>query len=566
MVDSTGTRRSAKPRVDAFTFVLHWALVAVLAISLLTGLRIAADYNESIAGRLASSLDWLLLKGRVIDWHVIAGWTLTFISISYAAFVWRSRQAMRVKLDRAVLRNLAQARRTGRIWSSVSAWLAINVVVYQVAFTLIALMAATGWMLYSGVRLGLSAHTISTVHGIAAWSFIVYVALHVLTQLKAGNFWKIFRPRLDYTVAAGLAVVLSATAVAAAYLADRGGLDELRIAKVEVAPVLDGDGSDAAWRKARAVAVHTARGANLRNGEVTVDVRAVHDAERVYLQFRWADPQRSQKHLPLVKTEAGWRVLQSAYETNDETGYYEDKLAVLLSRRAALATGTVHLGQDLVEGPHQPITRGLHFTDDGSIADLWHWKSVRTGGMTPGFADDNYFGPPMPSTTPKVRYTGGYTQDPKQSGGYTLNFTKVDPDKPLGDTLVVPKFLPGSPEVFARMGALDLDQEASDAGVWFMDAAETVPYDPALDDYPVGTVLPGVVIDGPFTGDRGDVLAAGQWRDGHWTVEMSRLLDTGSQLDLPLAHGQELYLWVSVFNHNQTRHSQHLHPVRLALD
>ena len=566
MVDWTGTRRSAKPRVDAFTFVLHWALVAVLAISLLTGLRIAADYNESIAGRLASSLDWLLLKGRVIDWHVIAGWTLTFIAISYAAFVWRSRQAMRVKLDRAVLRNLAQARRTGRIWSSVSAWLAINVVVYQVAFTLIALMAATGWMLYSGVRLGLSAHTVSTVHGIAAWSFILYVVLHISTQLKAGNFWKIFRPRLDYTVAAGIAVVMSATAVTAAYLADRGGFGELRIAKIQVAPVLDGDAGDAAWREARAVAIHTTRGANLPKGEVTVHIKAVHDGERVYLQFRWADPQRSQKHLPLVKTEAGWRILQTAYETNDETAYYEDKLAVLLSRRAALATGTVHLGQDLVEGPHQPITRGLHFTDDGSIADLWHWKSVRTGGMSPGFADDNYFGPPMPSTTPKVRYTGGYTQDPKQSGGYTLNWTKVVPDKPLGDTLVVPKFLPGSPEVLARMGAADLDTEASDAGIWFMDAAEAVPYAPELDNHPVGTVLPGVVIDGPFKGDRGDVLAAGQWRDGHWTVEMSRLLDTGSQFDVPLAHGQVTYLWASVFNHNQTRHSQHLHPVRLVLD
>jgi Ethylbenzene dehydrogenase/Prokaryotic cytochrome b561 len=566
MAGSTGTGRSAKPRVDAFTFVLHWALVVVLAISLLTGLRIAADYHESLAGRLASPLNWLLLEGRVIDWHVIAGWTLTFIAISYAAFIWRSKQLMRIKLDRAVLRSVAQARRGGRLWSSISAWFAINIVVYQVAFALIALMALTGWMLYSGVPLGLSSYTFSTVHGIAAWGFILYVTLHVLTQLKAGNFWKIFRPRLDYTLAAGVAVVMSATAVTAAYLVDRGGFGELRIANVQVAPVLDGDGDDGAWQKARPVAIRTSRGANLPNGEVTVHVSAVHDGERVYLQFRWADPQRSQKHLPLIKTEAGWRVLQSGYESSDETAYYEDKLAVLLSRHAALATGTVHLGQDLVQGPHQPITRGLHFTDDGSIADLWHWKSVRTGGMSPGFADDNYFGPPMPSNTPNVRYTGGYTQDPEQSGGYTLNWTKVDANKPLGETLVLPKLLPRSPEFLARMGETDLDPEAGDRGIWFLNAAEAMPYDPELDDYPVGTVLPGVVIDGPFTGDRGDVLAAGQWREGQWTVEISRLLDTGSQFDVLLAPGQDVYLWVAVFNHNQTRHSQHLHPVRLVLD
>jgi hypothetical protein len=42
-------------------------------------------------------------------------------------------------------------------------------------------------------------------------------------------------------------------------------------------------------------------------------------------------------------------------------------------------------------------------------------------------------------------------------------------------------------------------------------------------------------------------------------------LDTGSKFDVPLSRNAPTYLWLAVFNHSQTRHSQHLHPVRLLL-
>ena len=43
----------------------------------------------------------------------------------------------------------------------------------------------------------------------------------------------------------------------------------------------------------------------------------------------WTDPQRSQKMLPLVKTDTGWIVLQRGYARNDENTYYEDKFATI---------------------------------------------------------------------------------------------------------------------------------------------------------------------------------------------------------------------------------------------
>jgi hypothetical protein len=173
--------------------------------------------------------------------------------------------------------------------------------------------------------------------------------------------------------------------------------------------------------------------------------------------------------------------------------------------------------------------------------------------------DDNYFGPLMdPPPNPATRYTGGYTQDPKSGGNFVQNW------KTLEDGKVVPLWLPLNAGVLLRLGDVDLDPHASDTGEWWLPRELVVPYAPALDAaLPVGTILPSVVIEGPFEGDRGDVRAVAKWSRGWWRLEVSRKLDTGSKYDVPIA--DNTYLWVAVFDHTQTRHSQHIHPVRLEL-
>jgi len=89
----------------------------------------------------------------------------------------------------------------------------------------------------------------------------------------------------------------------------------------------------------------------------------------------------------LERTATGWRLVTDGVINDDETGYYEDKMAVAWADKPQLATAFTHHGQDLVSGPHRPVTRGLHYTTDGSLIDLWHWKSVRTGMQLPGRLD-----------------------------------------------------------------------------------------------------------------------------------------------------------------------------------
>ena len=266
-----------------------------------------------------------------------------------------------------------------------------------------------------------------------------------------------------------------------------------------------------------------------------VTIRAVHDGTFAYFMFNWADTSRSQKHLPIVKTAEGWRVNETAYSRQDEDAYYEDKFAVMLaSSDRAGGGGSAHLGsQPIAASPGSPNERGLHYTTDGSIVDVWHWKSVRTGGM--GLIDDNYFGPPIPPTEEqregKKRYTGGYTQDPKTGGGFIQNWKKLE------GGLVQPLHLPVHSGILKQMELIDLDPAASDKGRWWLPLGETQPYSQEVDDaLPVGTVLPSVIIEAPFEGDRFDVLAT-VWQDGKWHLEVRRKLATNSTYDQPIEAG-----------------------------
>ena len=154
--------------------------------------------------------------------------------------------------------------------------------------------------------------------------------------------------------------------------------------------------------------------------------------------------------------------------------------------------------------------RGLHYTEAG-YADVWQWKA--TSGAA-GWMDDAHFGPPLDPTPMQaanvVPYKGGFAPDPG-TANYRDNFT-VEADTsggPRRSRLVAPLRLP---KVVAAttdaMGDIDLDPNhgESDGARWFMTEQDSVPYSTDADArIPIGTVIPGVILGGEFSGDRADV-------------------------------------------------------------
>lgn len=543
-----------RPRSDLPTVIIHWGLVGTLIFSLITGLRIAADMPDDT---MAQAVSGLLPQGNVIAWHLWSALGFLALTVAYLVFLWHAGLFGRVTLPNNLVSQIKGDA------GSKQQWRAINLAIYWLAFISLILAAVTGVLmdLYPGA---LPFAAVALVHQITAWSIPVYIVIHVTALTLYGGLWhilKIVRPVPAYSVAAGAALAAGGALAAGYYGLEGVSSQDLTLRKMDRVPVLDGNPDDAVWSKLDQVIVPTMRGANAPGGETDVSIRAGHKDGYFYGLIQWPDANRSQKHLPLQKTKDGWKVVQTEFGIQDEDDYYEDKFGVMLATGGAVAgNGSIHLGNRPLDGKPGPAGgRGLHYTTDGSIVDVWHWKAVRSGNPIMNQIDDNYFGPPM-EPKGKGRYTGGYTKDPSDGGGFYMNW------EAYSDGIVTPTRLPKNPDLLTPFQSVDLAPDASDTVDIFMAEADTVPYDPALDTYPVGTIMPAVIIKSAFVGDRGDVSAHTGWSNGLWSMEIRRKLDTGSKYDVPFKKGAPTYLWVSAFQHAQTRHSQHLRPVTVTME
>jgi len=380
------------------------------------------------------------------------------------------------------------------------------------------------------------------------------------------------------TLQANAFVVAVAAAITGASLivaTDHLAVDSVQIRRINPAdaPILDGDTSDRGWRDVKPFSLLTGEGGNFDGkGEARIEIRAVHDGTYAYFLFTWQDSTRSLKHLPLVKEADGWHLLHSGFQLGDEHQYSEDKFSVLLTTSDVTLAGgrTFHPGPQPVAGaPATMSGRGLHYTETG-YADVWQWKA--TSGAS-GWMDDAHFGPPLNPTPMQaanvVPYKGGFAPDPG-TASYRDNFT-VEADTtggPRRSRLIAPLRLP---KVVAAtrdaMGDIDLDPNhgESDGARWFMTEKDSVPYSTDADArIPMGTVIPGVILSGEFSGDRADVRCAARWASGLWALEVKRRLDTTSQFDVPIKTG--VFMRVAAFDHSQIRHTRHVRPIRIEVE
>lgn len=561
---SSQTGRVSARKVEFCVFLLHWIVVAAVVVSGATGWRIAVDDPYSAIGGYVSPIDGVLPTGSVHQWHVMSGFILTAAATAYFILLVVTTGIRRVRDPVGLRKHYAATSSASDFWSSRITWRILRVKTYHLAFLLVALMATTGWLLFFDAPF-VQRNQTASLHGISSALFIIYALVHVSVQLKAGVFKSIFLPHFGKLWVGLGALAIVSVGFWLIYASREFPVSALKVNYVERPPVLDGKDDDAAWVKAKPINLQAFKGENSAR-EVSIQVRAVRDKESIYFLFKWSDPTPSRKYMPLIKMEDGWRVLQSGFDKNDENEFYEDKFAVLFSRESTSGSGTVHLGPGMRPGVHRDVTRGLHYTEDGSVVDVWHWKATRTAAMIPGMMDDNHFGPPLPSGVEGARYTGGYTQDPHSDGGYTLNWEKIDSNAPLTEGYVLPRYLPKDRDIVNHATRSHLAGGDEDEPIWHMYRSTVLEYHPDIDDYEVGSILPGVIINGAFVGDRGDIFSEAQWEDGVWTLEASRRLTTGSKYDVDFTLDENIYFWIATFDNAQIRHSYQMRPGRLVVE
>jgi Ethylbenzene dehydrogenase len=294
--------------------------------------------------------------------------------------------------------------------------------------------------------------------------------------------------------------------------------------KVAAGPALDGK-MDPSWQQAAPLAIKLTGGKNLPGGSTEVTLRALYDTEKIYFLAQWKVPAKGERRFPFQKQADGsWKQLvDPADKGGDDNLYYEDKLAMIWAIKSPSVEKSgcfagCHLGET------KPF--GNKYLPAGEIADIWHWKSIRTGSVSQ--IDDQYLDDTKydKEKSPEA----GRKSDSKTGGGYADN-----------------KLVSGKPQ-WARKG------NAPAPPYYILDSEKE-----AFDDskYKPGDEVPGILV-APFTGDRGDIPAVVTFENGTWTLEWSRKLVTGSQYDVQFDDLKRQYAFgVAVFANAQVRHAFH---------
>jgi hypothetical protein len=324
------------------------------------------------------------------------------------------------------------------------------------------------------------------------------------------------------TIAAALVTVGVVVGLAATPL-DAQSKNVLVAKKVAAAPALDGT-LDAAWNGAQPLAVKAVGGKNLPGSSSDVTLRSVYTTDSIYFFVQYKDATESVKRSPWVKQADGsWQQLKDpANKGGDNNTYYEDKMAMIWainapSFEAKGCMAACHTGEG------KPY--GNKYLPTGEKADIWHWKSVRTG--TIGQIDDQWLDDTKydKDKAPEA----GRKSDPKTGGGYADN---------VNDAKNGPKF------------ALKGNKPAPP--YWIVDA-EKEPFDDSK--YKAGDEVPGIVV-APFTGDRADISVKSSWKDGVYTLVFWRKLGTNSDYDVQFTDLKKQYAFgLSVFDNAQVRHA-----------
>lgn len=371
-----------KPRIDFPTFVLHWVLVLAVAVNFATGMRVAADSDKPIG----ASLSTILPQGNVLAIHAGSALVLIAVAVTYVVFLAQTKL-----LRRHALRGLVY-----ELCHRKTRCCGVNRLLYWVSFTLLVGAFLTGSAMYLDVPV--NGDLVQKAHYYFASGFLLYLPLHVIAQSRQGglaHLLMVFRPQGLY--GSVLAVALMAgVGVAIALYGFQGAVSPtLLVGRVSASELTNGYPSDAAWMKAEVISIRTTHGYHMPNGVADITVRALRDQERAYFLFEWPDTTRSLMYLPLSKTVEGWQVMQPKFAVADENEWMDDKFGVLLSNSPALGGGNVvHLGpKPIADRPGSPNKRGLHYTVDGSIADVWYWRSDRHTHTRQ--LEDMYFGAPL---------------------------------------------------------------------------------------------------------------------------------------------------------------------------
>ncbi len=365
--------------------------------------------------------------------------------------------------------------------------------------------------------------------------------------------------------------------------------DVLLVKKFSTTPNFDGDIDDV-WKEARPLVnratvskagdrIITLNGSS--NGDTSLEptdlmdpytgesysysLRGGHDGEYLYLLFEWEDEadSRDRQSWYFNEVTSKWQQ-ENKYANHKNDKFYEDKFAMMFPIKVngaypdgfegGTCTVTCHSGLTDPQ-PGQKTTRH-YMSNNGELADLWHWK--RNRNELSQSVDDGY-----------VRDADGKEGTAAANGRkgdegktpYTTSMKFTDPDTNLSG----PKYvIPNRTEYYwITQAEIDNGTAIAVTGVavdGVLKLANNTLIDPNGDvAYSQGfgnKRMPSVIINPGEDDFRRDTQVRAKHNGSGWQIEIKRKLNSGDPNDAVFEIGTEIPFGLVIFNNAAIGHAQ----------
>ena len=289
--------------------------------------------------------------------------------------------------------------------------------------------------------------------------------------------------------------------------------------KVKSSPT---DAGSSQWKNAKESKFVLVGAGKVEGKLLELKAKSVYTKDEIFFRFEWLDDEKSMNKNRWRFTGDKWSKIKGD----------EDRLGVVweINRIDKFATK----GCAVLCHSESKNNKEWYYSvnSEREKADLWHWKAVRSNPV--GYTEDGYV-----IANPSKEPEKGRKRD-AGSGTKAKNNRSKDKTKPthMQDPAKAPS-IPGS--------------------LLVAEAAEIKDYS----IFKAGDEIPGYMLYTNWKDSFADIKTKGVWKNGKWTVMMSRKLQTGNDDDVQFNTRKKYPFGLAVFDNEHNEDSYDSDPLKL---
>jgi hypothetical protein len=289
--------------------------------------------------------------------------------------------------------------------------------------------------------------------------------------------------------------------------------------KVKSSPA---DVTSSQWNEAKEAKIVLTGAGTVEGKVIELKAKSVHTKDEIFFLFEWPDKDQSMNKNSWKFTGGKW-----VKQKGDE-----DRLGMVweINRIDKFATK----GCAVLCHNESKNEKDWYYAVSSSKekADLWHWKAVRSNPV--GYTEDGYV-----TTNPSKKPEEGRKRD---AGSETKAKSNRTEDKSG------PKYMQDSTKSPSIPGSLLVAH-----AVEIKDSST----------FKEGDVIPGYMLNPVWKDSFADLKTEGVWKNGKWTVMMSRSLSTGNDDDVQYNTRKTYPFALAAFDNAHEHNSHNSEPLKL---